>query len=449
MNLVKALRIGALPRLSFAGAGGKTTAMFRLARQLPPPVLVTSTTHLATWQIDLADNHIYLQKHLDQLKIDDLINGHVNLVTGNTVEANRVAGLSPENLVRVFNFAEEGQVPLLIEADGSRQLPLKAPGEHEPPIPSFSDNVVVTAGLSAVGKPLSGALVHRAARFAQLSGLSSGDEITIEAISKVLKSPLGGSKNIPPRARRVALLNQADTPGLQASAHSLAKLLLPSFYSILISSLGPTAGSTQGVGREVFAVHEPVAGILLAAGGSNRLGEPKQLLPWKGRPMVYWVAKTALAAGMTPVVVVTGAYAQGVERALAALPVTLVHNADWQAGQSTSAQAGLRALPDEIGAALFLLSDQPQIPASLMRALVETHAQTLAPIVAPMIDGQRGNPVLFDRITFAGFSTLDGDVGGRKLFSRYPVSWVDWHDRSLLLDVDNDEDYRRLLELDC
>ncbi len=83
-----------------------------------------------------------------------------------------------------------------------------------------------------------------------------------------------------------------------------------------------------------------------------------------------------------------------------------------------------------------------------MHSLVETHARQLSPIVAPLIDNQRGNPVLFDRNTFADFFVLEGDVGGRRLFSHHPVTWLDWYDRSQLLDVDTEEDYQRLLELE-
>ena len=68
---------------------------------------------------------------------------------------------------------------------------------------------------------------------------------------------------------------------------------------------------------------------------------------------------------------------------------------------------------------MFLLVDQPFVSAPLVRMLVEEHARTLAPIVAPLIDEQRGNPVLFDRMTFADFAALEGDVGARPLFARY------------------------------
>jgi molybdenum cofactor cytidylyltransferase len=86
------------------------------------------------------------------------------------------------------------------------------------------------------------------------------------------------------------------------------------------------------------------------------------------------------------------------------------------------------------------------VPPELIRLLMETQAVTLSPIVAPQVDGQRANPVLFNRDTFPALEQLEGDVGGRKLFSRYPVQWVTWFDGDVLLDVDTAEDYRRLVK---
>jgi molybdenum cofactor cytidylyltransferase len=138
----------------------------------------------------------------------------------------------------------------------------------------------------------------------------------------------------------------------------------------------------------------------------------------------------------------TGAYAAQVQAALADLPVTLAHNPDWASGQSASLAAGLRALPLATGAALFLLSDQPHVPAALVRSLTAMHAETLAPIVAPLVEGKRGNPVLFDRQTFPDLMALQGDVGGRALFARYLVTWLPWHDASVLLDIEDYEQFR-------
>jgi molybdenum cofactor cytidylyltransferase len=155
----------------------------------------------------------------------------------------------------------------------------------------------------------------------------------------------------------------------------------------------------------------------------------------------------ALQAGLSPVVVVTGDSSTLVEHALDGMPVMFVNNSEWQAGQSTSLAAGLRTLPPETGAVVFLLADQPQVTPSLLRGLVEQHASTLSPIVAPQVAGQRANPVLFDRLTFPELLSLRGDMGGRALFSRYRPTWLPWNDPNLLMDVDTPEDYRKLLEM--
>jgi molybdenum cofactor cytidylyltransferase len=107
----------------------------------------------------------------------------------------------------------------------------------------------------------------------------------------------------------------------------------------------------------------------------------------------------------------------------------------------------LNALPANTGSVVFLLADQPQIPPDLVRALIEKHTRTLAPVIAPRVEGQRGNPVLFDRSTFPDLLALKGDTGGRAIFSRYPIEWIDWDDHNLLLDVDSEADYERLLHL--
>ncbi|MBX3046580.1 MAG: nucleotidyltransferase family protein [Anaerolineales bacterium] len=190
---------------------------------------------------------------------------------------------------------------------------------------------------------------------------------------------------------------------------------------------------------------EHIAGIILAAGGSERLGQPKQLLDWKGKPFVRQVAETALAARLEPVIVVTGAAAAEVKTALYGLAVQPVHNPEWAQGQSSSVKAGLAAVPPEAQAAIFMVVDQPQLPVRLLDSLQEHYAEERPPIIATLVDGKRTNPVLFDRSTFADFAGLEGDVGGRALFSKYQVTWFPWLDSSLALDVDTLEDYERLL----
>ena len=412
--------------------------MFHLARELSPPVIVTSTTHLGTWQIHLADHHFVTTSfnELTNIKFEG-----VTLITGPIKEDNRTGSLNQDLMHWLRAVSARGNIPLLIEADGARRKPIKAPKDYEPPVPDFVESVVVVAGLSAIGKPLTEEIVYFPELFSKLSGLELNHDITSDAIVRVLCHSLGGQKNIPNAAQRIALLNQSNTPELQSISHGMVPSLLSVFDSVIITSLND---------RSIFAAHEPVAGIILAAGASKRFGQPKQLLDWRGRPFVRAIAQTALEAGLSQVVVVTGANAHLVEAAVNDLPVTIKRNDNWQTGQASSIRAGIDAITiagsHRVGAAVFLLADQPQIGPSVIRALIEYHAAGLDPIIAPLVMiEQRANPVLFDRITFPDLMGLEGDVGGRAIFSRHHVEYMPWHDDRLLLDVDKPEDYQRLI----
>ena len=415
--------------------------MFRLAGELAlrnRAVLVTTTTHLSLGQAGSGDRHVTLYKNDERpvsLAAENLQG--ITVVTGPQMPDGRVSGLGPGLLTYLDALAGQAEIPILIESDGSRMLPLKAPAAHEPVVPDMADTVVVSAGFSALGKPLTPEFVHRPENFARLSGLAMNQVIGGQDIVNVMGHPQGGLKGIPPGARRVALLNQADTALLQSAAGRMTAGLLPSFDSVLIAALGSGAG-------EVFARYEQIGAVVLAAGGSRRLGSPKQLLNWRGKRLVTHVAEQALAAGCSPVVVVTGASGEAVAEALSGLPVRIVHNADWETGQSSSVKAGLAALPAGAGGAVFLLVDQPFVDAPLIRAVIDAHARSGGPITAPLVDERRGNPVLFDRDTFPDFAGLEGDVGGRPLFARYPVTWVPWHDPGPLLDIDTVSDYEAL-----
>jgi molybdenum cofactor cytidylyltransferase len=362
----------------------------------------------------------------------------VTLITG-PVQGDKSEPVDQSSLEWLREYTRSHQIPLLIEADGARGKPLKAPGGHEPPIPEFVDLVVQVAGLSGLGNPIDDQHIHRPATYSKLSELNPGDKVTIDAMAKVLLHPAGGMKNIPEVARRVVLLNQADTPELQAAAGNLAKRLGTGYDAVLVAKLQE---------KDILTVHEKVAGVILAAGGSLRFGRPKQLLDWSGEPFVRAVARTALAAGLSPVMVIAGAEAGQVRAAVMDLPVQVLLNEQWVEGQASSIRLGVSALDADAlrrpGAAIFLLVDQPQVSASILSALVEVHARQLPTILAPMVMDQRANPVLFDRRAFADLLDLKGDVGGRAVFSKHKVEYLPWHDDSLLLDVDTPEQYEHL-----
>ena len=443
LSLAQALRVNSSSCIAFIGAGGKTTAMFQLARTLSKnegasPVIVTATSHLGAWQLGLADQHIMADTPDPIEKLEHGLKG-VILITGE-MDGDRTKPINNNLMNWLRQFCGYHSIPLLIEADGSRGKPLKAWAEHEPPVPEFVESVVQVVGLTGLGKSLNDKNVHRPEIFSRLSGLSIGESITADSLVRILKHSESGLKNIPANARRVALLNQADTHELQSAAQGMAQALIPAYHSVIISSLEQ---------EKIFAVHEPIAGIILAAGESSRFGKPKQLLDWRGQPFVRAVAKTALEAGLSSVVVVSGANAEQVEFAVKDLNVTVIKNEDWKSGQGGSIKVGIKTLTLspylKMGGAIFLLTDQPQVTTSIIRALIEKHAEGLYPIVAPMVMDQRANPVLFDRATFPDLMGLEGDVGGRAIFHKHRVEYLPWHDDRLLLDVDTPEMYQRLI----
>jgi molybdenum cofactor cytidylyltransferase len=191
--------------------------------------------------------------------------------------------------------------------------------------------------------------------------------------------------------------------------------------------------SEQPAGRRV-------AGIVLAAGRSTRMGGPNKLLAEiGGKPLVRIAAEQVLASRAKPVVVVTGHQRVEVEAALKGLGVTFVHNPDYADGLSTSLKAGIAALPADVDGAIVCLGDMPQVDAALIDRLIAAFDPEKGALVAvPTIDGKRGNPVMWSRRFFGDLAKLDGDVGARHLIANYPEAVVEVPvtGRGALIDVD-------------
>ena len=436
MDLVKTFRLTMNSKVALVGSGGKTTAMFQLARDFGYRVILTTTTHLALDQLEEADKHFTVES-VEDLPSENLdLEGNILLFTGPQVEPNRVKGPDQDILIQLAALAEKWGSPLLIEADGARLLPIKAPAEHEPPIPDFVDTVIVVIGLSGLGKPLNEKWVHRPELFSELVGLSPGSEISSQHLAAAIISPRGGLKNIPAAARKLLLINQIDSFPNWKTFHDYLPLFFKHYEGI---------GFTVLEDQLLLEYHEPIAGVILAAGGSTRFGTTKQLLDWRGKPLVTHTVETALAGGLSPVIVVTGADQENVTLAVKGLPVKCVHNPDWEQGQSSSVRTGIESLPPhQVGGAIFLLADQPYTPPELILQLVKEHTINRISIIYPEVNGKRGNPVLFDRDIFLDLAKLTGDIGGRALFDSYKTRSVNWENDLILRDIDTPEDYEKL-----
>ena len=189
-----------------------------------------------------------------------------------------------------------------------------------------------------------------------------------------------------------------------------------------------------------------VAALILAAGLSTRMGQPKQLLPYQGKSLVRRAVEAAVGSRARKTIVVTGAARERVERELGGLAVMLVHNPDFADGMSTSLRAGLRAVRPDIDGVVVMLADQPFIDAAIVDALIERYEQTSAKIVRPRYGGVPGNPVLWDSSHIEALAAQEGDQGGRALLQahRDQIEWLDLPDANLQTDVDTPEAYASL-----
>lgn len=195
----------------------------------------------------------------------------------------------------------------------------------------------------------------------------------------------------------------------------------------------------------------PTAVILLAAGSSSRLGQPKQLLAYEGQTLLRRAAETAVATGSQPVVVVTGAEHEKLLPELADLPVHIERNLKWEQGMGSSLQVGLAALEAQAGftvasAVIVLLCDQPFVTAALLKQLVDTQATSDLPIVACEYAGVQGVPVLFAPEALPLLRTLPAAAGAGQLLKQHLelVATVPFAQGAI--DVDTAEQYAALLE---
>lgn len=424
--------------VAIVGGGGKTGLLFALAAALPGRVVVTTTTRIFAAQIALAPAVC----HAAELnRLDALLAAHrVCLVVGD-VAGDKATGVDPALPAALLARPDVDSV--LVEADGSRMRPFKAPAEHEPVIPNGVTMLVTVAGLDALEQPLDRA-AHRPERVARLLNLPP-DQMTIDhrlspsEAASVLTHPEGGLKGLPASARAAVFLNKAETPARREAAAAIARHALdaPRTERVVVGALHDPI--------PVQAVYRRVSAVVLAAGEARRMGENKLALPWGERTVLGQTVTTLQAAGLTGIVVVTGHEAAHAAAVAAEAGAERVHNGDYRLGMLTSAQAGVRALPAECAAALIVLGDQPMVAAETVQRLVTAWQEHDAGLVAPVHDDRRGNPVLIDRRHFAELLALPPGAAPRDLLRRHDgdLLLVPVDDPAIHRDLDRPDDYRR------
>lgn len=198
-----------------------------------------------------------------------------------------------------------------------------------------------------------------------------------------------------------------------------------------------------------MAVHKDlkIGGILLAAGGSSRLGRPKQLLEFNGKSLIRRAADTLVNSNCRPITVVLGAETERSTAELDGLDVAICINENWQSGMSSSIVAGLNSLlktEPTLDAVVVTLCDQPHVDSADIDEIIAAFSETQRPIVAAQYGETTGVPALFSREMFADLFQLEGDKGARQLIRENSELVRSVHIEKAAIDIDTVDDADRI-----
>ena len=228
-NLAQAFGIRRGEVVSLVGAGGKTSLMLALARELAAggeAVITTTTTRIFDWQAPGTSLIVEQdeEKMMSRLSLELCRHRHITLAGERLSSEGKLAGISPELVVRIAGL---GQIAYtIIEADGAARKPLKAPNATEPVVPENTTLVIPVVGIDALGKELTEENVFRPEIVSRLTGLPTGSAISAEAVAILITHPQGIIKGSPARARIIPLINKVDLAGSSQRAEDLATSIL-------------------------------------------------------------------------------------------------------------------------------------------------------------------------------------------------------------------------------
>lgn len=349
-------------------------------------------------------------------------------------EGSKHIGITPEQADRLARSLDH----LIVEADGARGLPLKLPRPGEPVLPPSTTHLVVVVGLGALDRPAGPDTCFDFDSLVERRLLSPGTPLDAAAIRSLLLGPHGYLPLAVPPLETYILVNGDDS----RRASSLADTLWHPALSGVIA-----ASARSGAASLVTNAHSRVAGIVLAAGLSERFGTQKLTKEVDGVPLVRRAVRAALGAGLHRVFLVTGRAAGEVERAAGAPGdprLTVVRNPRPEEGMGSSLRLGLGAARAGADAVMIFLADMPGVDASLASSVLDAYTRSAARVAAPLSGDRTGHPVILRSDLFDAIDGLTGESGARSIID-------DNLDRSATIspdpasqhDVDTPEDLER------
>jgi len=262
-DLCRALGIQASGRelISIVGGGGKSALLFALGRALSGRSVLTTTTRIFANQLQRASLSCSLTDPEFEQRIAELSSGSLpnGLLVIGEIEGDKARGVPADWPGRLL--ARDGIEFVVIEADGSRMRPAKAPAPHEPVIPQDTTLLIVVAGIDALAGPIS-LTCHRPERVCELLGVDPDSFLRTDQLAKLMCHPQGGLKSAPPKARICLLINKVESPEERARAREVAGSALSErrIDRVLVGALQPAgrdrAGAELSLGRSPWQIYQ-------------------------------------------------------------------------------------------------------------------------------------------------------------------------------------------------
>jgi len=427
--------------VSFVGAGGKTSLISALARELSREFFVAVTTTTKVYPFDSRDFSNFFGGIDEYQPVNDIADMNIKIpafFSGRDSEG-KCLPLDDDGIMYLTEIFDV----VLIEADGARGKSLKRPRANEPVVPDISNKVVWVTGMDVLGRKFSDELVFKPESFVE-TGMQDEDEIDIRNLRHALYSS-GGYLDKLPGKEIYLVLNKVDAaPNFDVDSARL--LWHPRLSGLVISGLD----GGQRVFREINNKEIPVTIVILAAGMSERFGTQKLLADYKERPLICKSVNTALESEAEKIIVLIPENSPDLRAVVESCGrVEIVENPDAWLGLSTSIKAGLKRIVDENGnshAMLLLPADMPNIDTRLINDVLITFRDSGAPISAPFENDRFGHPVIFHPAMFPEIQKITGDIGCREIVRQDPelVKTVTPVKSETQADIDTPADLERI-----